>query len=372
MATRSWSRLLLNLYIAPQLLKRKLFGRKQPSQPKRILVIHQLLLGDTLMTASLLAKLREQHPQAHIATAIPEAFTPLFEGNPWNVQALPYSPYKLASLWQLLRQPRYDLALVPGDNRYGWVAFAMGCHWICGFDGDRPAYKSACFDELRPYSTTPAAWTDMVGELIDGPPPQPFLPSSWAAPVLSKPPEHTLPAAGYTLLHIGAKSPLKAWPTAYWQALIQTLQAQQQTIVISCGPGEAALIDALELPDSMAAYPGNLPLIHYWQLLANAKLLVCPDNGAAHLARIVGTATVCLFGPASTQIYGASEYWQSCAYQAVTVDVPCRDQHNVFKRELQWAQTCERSPQQCPKHICMPKLSVDSVLEAIAQLEHAR
>ena len=37
-------------------------ARRRPAAPRRILVLHHLLLGDTLMVTALLAKLRERHP----------------------------------------------------------------------------------------------------------------------------------------------------------------------------------------------------------------------------------------------------------------------------------------------------------------------
>ena len=39
------------------------FRRRAPAGPRRILVLHHLLLGDTLMLTALLAKLREQYPR---------------------------------------------------------------------------------------------------------------------------------------------------------------------------------------------------------------------------------------------------------------------------------------------------------------------
>lgn len=131
------------------------------------------------------------------------------------------------------------------------------------------------------------------------------------------------------------------------------------------------MLEELALPQSIPVYPGTLSLAQFWRLLAGANLLICPDNGTAHLARIIGTPTLCLFGPASSHIYGAGEYWSQCPYRAVSIDVPCRNQHNIFKREIEWAQTCERSPQQCPQHRCMPELLPDTVLHALEQLRTA-
>ncbi len=366
MASRAYPRLLLALYVIPQLIKRALFGRKKPKQIQRILVIHHLLLGDTLMVSSLLAKLREQYPRAHIVAAVPEAFAGLFKGNPFDIEVLPYNPHKTSSLWKLLRLPRFDIALVPGDNRYGWTAFAMGARWIGGFGGDHPARKSACFDELRLYSSTPMAWTDMITELVDGPKPTPYKPGLWDAPHYLDNGE--LPSSPYTLVHVGAKSPLKLWPRDHWLALIDQLRNQGHQIVLSCGPGESHILRALKLSSSTPQFYGNLSLGQFWQLLARANLLVCLDNGVGHLARIIGTPTVCLFGPASDLLYGAGEYWGECPYVSVSVAISCRDQSTIFKRDLDWPQTCNRVTSDCKNHICMQAISAHQVLDAIDKL----
>ena len=60
--------------VARALRHRIVARRRKPRLPQRILVVHHLLLGDTLMLTALLAKLREQHPAADIVMGLPEAY----------------------------------------------------------------------------------------------------------------------------------------------------------------------------------------------------------------------------------------------------------------------------------------------------------
>ncbi len=46
-------------------------------------------------------------------------------------------PRDPGTLMELLQQSGFDLALVPGDNRYSWLALALGAKWIVAFSGDR-------------------------------------------------------------------------------------------------------------------------------------------------------------------------------------------------------------------------------------------
>src|SRR6185295_659448 len=117
--------------------------RKSPPAPRRILIAHQLLLGDTLMLTSLAAKLRAQHPAADIVMALPEPYAALYQSAPYGVRALGWNPRAPARspLW---RERGFDLAFVPGDNRFSWLAQALGSRWIVGFAGDRPAATRCC------------------------------------------------------------------------------------------------------------------------------------------------------------------------------------------------------------------------------------
>jgi len=57
----------------------------------------------------------------------------------------------------------------------------------------------------------------------------------------------------------------------------------------------------------------------------------------------------------------------------VTVrDFHCRDQRTVFKREIHWVRTCERSSAECAVPACMHAIEVDVVLSAIDAVMYQR
>ena len=334
---------------------------------RRILIAHHLLLGDTLMLTPLLKKLRTLHPQADIAMTVPHATAPIYAARPWGVRALPFDPRRDPSA--LLSEGPFDIAFVPGDNRYSWLAAAMRARWIVAFAGDRPVTKSWQVDRRLPYPDEPAAWGDMVARLADGPPPPAYDRAEWPAPPAAA---FELPAAPYAVLHVGASSPLKRWEGSRWMEVADRLAARGVMPVWTAGPGEAALVAAIDGAARHRSYAGALDLAQMWRLLANARLLVAPDTGVAHLGRIVGVPTVALFGPGSAVICGAGEFWRHAPYRAVTVDpFPCRDQRLLFKREIAWVRRCGRSVAQCPRHLCMPAIGVAEVMHAIESLEAA-
>lgn len=363
MDSRAPSRLLTLAFSARETLRRPLCRR--PTAPGRILVAHHLILGDTLMLTPLLAKLRRQYPESEIVMTVPKAMFSLYRHRPYGVQAFPYDPRDATTLLALRKVRGFDLAFVPGDNRFSWLARAAGARWTVAFAGDRPAYKSWPVDELIPYPETPAAWGDMVAGLVRGEPPSPYDAGQWKAPNFHP---FELPQSPYCVLHVGTSSPLKLWKPENWKALATRLRESGCHVAWSAGPGEEDYVAAIDERAEYPSYAGTLDLPQLWHLLANARLLVCPDTGVAHLGRIVGTPTVTLFGPGSSVICGAGNFWRNSRYEAVTVeDFPCRDQHVLFKRDIDWVRRCGRTLRQCSKPLCMERIGVDQVWEAICK-----
>lgn len=347
--------------VARALLARASVPRRPPAIPARVLVAHHLLLGDTLMLAPLFAKLRTQYPAAEIVTTVARPIAPLFDGQPYDVRAIGWDPRDPAPA--LFAEAPFDLALVPGDNRFAWLAAAMRARWIVAFAGDRPATKNLPVDALVPYPDVPMAWGDMVAGLVPGPAPRPYQDGDWPAPPAAP---FARPAESYAVLHVGASSPLKLWPAERWRTIATGLAARGIVPVWSCGPGEEAVLAASDPDQRHARYPGNLSLAQLWSLVAHARVLVCPDTGIAHLGRLAGTPTVALFGPGSAIICGAGDYWREMPYRAVTIaPFECRDQHVLFRREIAWVQRCGRGPDECASPRCMLAIAPDAVLAAI-------
>jgi ADP-heptose:LPS heptosyltransferase len=366
MSPRRASRLGGRLRVAPRAALRMLRGRARPEAPHRILLAHHLLAGDVFMLAGLLAKLRERHPGADVAMTVRPALMPFFAGRPYGVRAIAYDPRDAGTLDALFAEPGFDLALVPGDNRYSWLAAAAGARWIVAFAGDRPGYKSWPVDELRPLRDRPAAWSDMAADLADGAAPRAFRPGDWPAPV-AVPFER--PAGRYALLHVEASTPLKHWEEAKWLALAETLAAEGLGAVWSAGPQGEAHLQRIDPKARFPALGHRLDLAQLWHLVAGAALLVCPDTSVMHLGRLTGTPTVSLFGPSSATLFGAGEFWREAPFRGVTVeDFPCRDQRTLFKRRVEWIRRCQRSIAECPAPRCLHALGVDAVMKAVREL----
>jgi ADP-heptose:LPS heptosyltransferase len=351
-------------------LARWRFRRHAPVAPRRILVLHHLLLGDTLMLTPLLAKLRERYPSAAIVMTVARDFAPLYAGRPYGVHAHPFDLRDLATFWPLLHAPRFDLVILPADNRWSWLARALGASWIVGLAGDRPAHKNWPVDELVAYSDRPTAFGETAASLVGGAAKRSYATIDWPPPTDSG---RVRIDGDYAVLHVGASTPLKLWAPARWRALAESLERRGILPVWTVGPGEASLLDAIGADARHPRFVGTLALAELWHLVARARLLVAPDTGVAHLGRVVGAPTIALFGPGSAVICGAGAFFTDSPYRAVTVDpFPCRDQQVQFFRVIPWVRRCERMPGAppggCERALCMEAIDLAAVTAAIDSL----
>lgn len=319
--------------------------RRRPREVRRILIAHRLLLGDALLLCALLAKLREQFPQAEVVVLCRPALAPLFATRPYGVRACVYDPADSASVREIVRSGPYDLALVLGDNRYAWLAAAARSAWVVAYAPEPSAWKRLAVDEWVAYGEEPAAWCDLAAQMIPGRLPAPFVTGDWPRPLAAA---FALPPGRFVVLHPGASNAAKYWPDTRWMRLANWLAAQGLTPVWSGSVDERDLIARIDVNRRYASYAGQLDLPQLWDLLRHAQALVCPDTGIAHLGRIVGVPTVTLFGPGNAQIHGAGHFFQNAPYQALTWrEQPCRDQINLFSQEVGWVRRCGRGLDTC-------------------------
>ena len=302
-------RFLTRARIVARALPRMLARRRPRGAPRRILIAHHpKMMGDTLLMTHIAAKARHAWPQAEIVMTASPATAPLFASRPWNIDAIAFDPADASTLDAYRRRGGYDLAIVPGDNRYGWFARALGARWIVGFSGDRPRYKDWLLDERRAYPDKPDVWHDMAAGLIDGDDPPPFETAQWPAPPFRP---FDLPAGRYAVIHLGASYALKQWLPERWLAVARHLESRGLEVVWSGGRGEEGLVAAVDPEAKRRSYAGKLDLAQLWQLLARTEILVTPDTGISHLARITGTPSVTLFGPGTPQLMGSGRFFRN-------------------------------------------------------------
>lgn len=356
----------LLLRLPLQWLRRK----PDPERTRRVLILHQFLLGDALMATSLLAKAREQFPGADIVLACPPGQAPLYATRPYGIRALAWQPRDFASIRRLFAESRFDIVYLMGENRLSFLARAIGARWVVGFAGETPRYKNWLLDEAVAYADQPESWSETAARLVALEPPAPYRLADWPLEPVSLP---ALPAR-YVVLHVGASSATKFWPADRWRQVAAFVRGQSLSVVWSCGPGEQALLEPV-CEGGDLALAGCLSLLQLRGLLAGATACVCPDSGVAHLAKVAGAPLVMLFGPGSREVFGAGRFFSG--FRCVGVGpawFPCRNQRSVHYRDVDWALRCFRKfgdqAGECRLAQCMAVIPAGQVVEALEKLLH--
>jgi ADP-heptose:LPS heptosyltransferase len=167
-----------------------------------------------------------------------------------------------------------------------------------------------------------------------------------------------LPEPGtYACIHAGARMPSRRWHAERFAEVADRLHAAGLSIVLTGSAQEGELAHAVER--AMRTRPLNLcgktALGSFAALAAGARLMVCNDTGASHIAAAVGTPSVVICCGSDPQRWAPLDRHR---HRIVFAAVPCRPcMHQV-----------------CPiGHGCAGEVSADAVLqEALKLLDHFR
>ena len=119
------------------------------------------------------------------------------------------------------------------------------------------------------------------------------------------------PRPGATVIHVGAAYGSRLWPVERFAEVAVELTAAGHDVVLTGGTSErgraeetAALakLKGANLDDGLLA--GRQGLAEFAATIADARLVVSADTGAAHLASAYERPSVVLFGPAPAEEWG--------------------------------------------------------------------
>ena len=123
----------------------------------------------------------------------------------------------------------------------------------------------------------------------------------------------------YVIIHPGATSASRRWPIERFAAVADGLASDGLRVGITGVPGEeettGALVDAMRSPAEDLC--GTTSLGGFAALLQGARLLVCSDTGAAHLAAALGVPAVVVF------LSGDHVRWSHPGHRAARAQVEC-------------------------------------------------
>lgn len=122
-----------------------------------------------------------------------------------------------------------------------------------------------------------------------------------------RPPEAVPPVRRAVVVHPGAAHPARRWPVDRFATVAARLADEGHPVVLTGTAEEAGLARAVARAAGLplqSVLAGRLTLPQLAALVADARLLVCGDTGAAHLATAFGVPSVLLFGPTPPSWWG--------------------------------------------------------------------
>jgi len=150
----------------------------------------------------------------------------------------------------------------------------------------------------------------------------------------------------------GTRIDTKRWPTPRFAALAGELLARGWQVYLGCGPVDGDVYDAVsQAIGPLPVVPAiGQDLLTTAALLARMQLCVGVDSGITHLAAMVGTPTISLYGPTRPELWG-----------------PIGPALRVMRKPSGLACCDDDHPRRCQGG-CMNRIDVSDVLAAIAQL----
>lgn len=157
------------------------------------------------------------------------------------------------------------------------------------------------FQEIKLESPTAEYWARYFWRVVSGQEIEKFVP-----PQLSRPPAEWAhaewPNGEYILINPTAAWERKFWSVKQWAETLAMLeQAYALPVVIAGGGSAREIAHCAAIAEgggsSVLNLAGKTSLKQYLHLLSSARLVLCIDGAASHIAQAFGVPTVTVFGP---------------------------------------------------------------------------
>jgi ADP-heptose:LPS heptosyltransferase len=341
---------------------------------RRIAVFRALQLGDMLCAVPALRALRQGEPDAHItliglpwARDFVDRFAPMvddlmvFPGAP-GMPEQPWREEESEAFYQSARARRFDLAIqLHGSGLVSnEVTRRLGARRMAGFrpiGSGQPSGPKAGADEMlidwpggneveRLLSLITALGYPSAGTHLSFPL-RPADEASWRELAA----RHGLEPGRYVCVHPGARMLSRRWPVERFAAAAKSLSADWKIVITGAGD-EAPLAQRFcEMFDGpVVNLCGQTALGTMAAVVAHARLVMCNDTGASHIAAAVRTPSVVV----------------SCGSDSARW-APLDRQRHIVLADHPSCRPCFH--QECPiGHVCADRITVDAVTGAARRL----
>jgi len=329
------------------------------SRIHKILVIKLRAIGDVLLSSVVLNNLRAAFPSARIDFLTETPSRGILEGHPALSSLVIFDPKNETGLDLVLRvrRERYDCVIdLFGNPRSAIVTLLSGARIRAGY---RFGWRKFCYNivaEPRGSRIHNRDFNLDVLALLD----VPAGDTSLTIPVGAKAEEfaeaffreHSLAGKTVVAVNAGGGWYTKRWGIRNFAALADRLAGEHGAEILVCwGPGEKD--DALTVQNTMH-HPARLipptSLQELAAILRRCSAMVTNDSGPMHIAAVMGTPVLAVFGPTNPRFQG-----------------PVGEGHVVVRNERLDCLGCNLT--KCPIGLpCMEKLTVEEMVAGFGKL----
>ena len=320
----------------------KRYPRLTPAtfHPKRILVIRLDLIGDLVLSLTVVRALKRTYPEAEIDLLAMPASAKVAIFDPNITEIITYDPNiwrrpkallqlknwrEARALWRKMHARHYDLAVSVYANWAAILAVASGAARRVGYG--REGYPGFMTDSVP--GGIPGRWrhyaplddkheVDYCLELARAAgatlTPADRIPRLYTDEQTQRSVEQLLSAGGVQpgqpiiACHINSNNgQSKRWPIPYWATLIDRLISKAGAAVVLTGaPSDLPQIEAVtqRMREQALNLAGKTSLTQLAALLQRADLLISGDSGPLHMGVACGTPIIGIYGPTNPSLGG--------------------------------------------------------------------
>jgi len=336
-------------------------GKKYPTlttqnvHARRILVIRLDLIGDLVLSMTIVRTLKRSYPEAAIDLLALPASAQVVMHDPDLDKIITYDPNvwrrpkaliqaknwrDAYSLWRRLRTRHYDIAVSIFGRWAGVIAVLSGAKRRVGFGresdpgfmtdnvpgrhwnpGDHKHEVDYCLELAKAAGAT-TSHADRTPRLYVDPQARQQLEQ-----LLMQ--ERIEPEKPLIACHVSSNNgQSKRWPIPYWATLIDKLIGEQGTQVVLTGaPADLPFVESVScrMQEQAINLAGKTSLPQLVALMQRADLVISGDSGPMHIAAAVGTPLIAIHGPTDPAKSGPvsplatvlrSDIWCSPCYNA--------------------------------------------------------
>lgn len=327
------------------------------SENAKIVIVRLSALGDVCHAMSVVTAIQKRYPKAEITWITGKLEADLVSMMP-DIKVVIYQKSSglkgMLAIRKLLINEKFDVLLhMQWSSRASILTRMLRATLRVGFAKSHSREKQHWFvNTLAPEPRGRHVLDTLMSlaEAIDVTPEKP----SW---LLNVPARQTQLPSSYVIINPCGSKITKNWTLEGYRKLIDYLISQNENVVLTGGPTQVEIefVNAIADGFKLNNLVGKTSIVELTSIIQDAKLIISPDTGPAHIATVVGTPMVGLYALSNPERTGP--YYGQASVVSVYQTLAEKEYGKVIA-DIPWASTVH-DPE------AMSYIQFESVLEKV-------